>query len=256
MNEADTCRTYILPKLKSAGWEDEYISEQRVLTPGRIVPVGDRHTRKEGLRPDYTLFIRQNIPIAVMEAKAEYAHPAKGLAQAMQYAALMDVKFAYSSNGKEIVEHDFLTGLERTLEAFPSPDELWGRLISVCGTKRRDRCRGNCLIPILARSGGKSTAVLSTSGDQQDHKRCARRAKTDFTHDGDRDGENLCGVSDCMAVMEEQTCSIRPSFRGRRWRRARRRGDEPWYRGTTEGRGLRRSSRIRRRDSPRRRASG
>ena len=37
MNEADTCRTYILPKLKSAGWEDERISEQMVLTPGRIV---------------------------------------------------------------------------------------------------------------------------------------------------------------------------------------------------------------------------
>jgi hypothetical protein len=89
MNEADTCRTYVLPKLKSAGWEEEYISEQMVLTPGRIVPIGDRHTRKEGLRSDYTLFIRQNIPIAVVEAKADYAHPAKGLQQAIQYAEMM-----------------------------------------------------------------------------------------------------------------------------------------------------------------------
>ena len=64
MNEADTCRTYVLPKLTSAGWDDEYITEQMVLTRGRIVPIGDRHTRKEGLRPDYVLFIRQNIPIA------------------------------------------------------------------------------------------------------------------------------------------------------------------------------------------------
>ncbi|HSO12150.1 MAG TPA: hypothetical protein VLT51_07230, partial [Anaerolineales bacterium] len=46
MNEADTCRTYVLPKLRSAGWEDEYIFEQMVLTPGRIVPIGDRHIRK------------------------------------------------------------------------------------------------------------------------------------------------------------------------------------------------------------------
>jgi type I restriction enzyme, R subunit len=128
MNEADTCRTYILPKLKSAGWEDETISEQMVLTPGRIVPIGDRHIRREGLRPDYTLFIRQNIPIAVVEAKTEYAHPAKGLAQAIQYAEMLNVKFAYSSNGKGIVEHDFLTGMERNLDAFPSPDELWSRL--------------------------------------------------------------------------------------------------------------------------------
>ena len=41
MNEADTCRTYVIPKLKSAGWEDDRITEQLVLTPGRIVPIGD-----------------------------------------------------------------------------------------------------------------------------------------------------------------------------------------------------------------------
>ena len=129
MNEADTCRTYVLPSLKSAGWEDEYIKEQMVLTPGRIVPIGDRHIRKEGFRPDYTLFFHHsNNPIAVVEAKAEYAHPAKGLQQAIQYAEMLNVKFAYSTNGKGIVEHDFLTGMERNLDAFPSPDELWGRL--------------------------------------------------------------------------------------------------------------------------------
>jgi len=65
MNEADTCRTYVIPKLKSAGWEDETITEQLVLTPGRIVPIGDRHTRKEGLRPDYVLYIRQNITVRI-----------------------------------------------------------------------------------------------------------------------------------------------------------------------------------------------
>lgn len=128
MNEADTCRTYVLPKLKSAGWEDEHITEQLVLTPGRIVPIGDRHTRKEGLRPDYVLFIRQNIPIAVVEAKAEYKSPADGLQQAIRYAEMLNVKFAYSSNGREIVEHDFISGMERRLETFPSPDELWGKL--------------------------------------------------------------------------------------------------------------------------------
>jgi type I restriction enzyme R subunit len=74
------------------------------------------------------LFIRQNIPIAVIEAKDEYAHPAKGLQQAIQYAEMLNVKFAYSSNGKGIVEHDFITGLECDLDTIPSPDELWGRL--------------------------------------------------------------------------------------------------------------------------------
>lgn len=128
MSEADTCRTYIVPNLKASGWEDDYIAEQMVLTPGRIVPIGDKHIRKEGLRPDYVLFIRQNIPIGVIEAKAEYAHPGKGLQQAIQYAEMLDVKFAYSSNGKGIVEHDFITGMESHLTRFPSSAELWGRL--------------------------------------------------------------------------------------------------------------------------------
>ncbi|MBM3153013.1 MAG: DEAD/DEAH box helicase, partial [Chloroflexi bacterium] len=127
-SEADTCRKYIVPKLHAAGWEDDAIAEQMFLTPGRIVPIGDRHTRKEGLRPDYVLFIRQNIPIAAVEAKAGYTHPAKGLQQAIQYAEMLNVKFAYSSNGKGIVEHDFLTGEERNLDSFPPPDELWDRL--------------------------------------------------------------------------------------------------------------------------------
>jgi type I restriction enzyme R subunit len=128
MNEADTCRNYIVPNLKIAGWEDDAILEQYVLTPGRIVPVGNQHTRKQGLRPDYVLFIRRNIPIAVVEAKADYVNAADGLAQAIRYAEMLGVKFAYASNGRKIIEHDFITGLERDLENFPTPDELWSRL--------------------------------------------------------------------------------------------------------------------------------
>jgi type I restriction enzyme R subunit len=127
-NEADTCRTYILPNLHAAGWEDDYIVEQLVLTPGRIVPVGDKHIRREGLRPDYVLFIRRNIPIAVVEAKADYKQAGDGLQQSIEYAEMMGLKFAYASNGKEIIEHDFITGMEQEIDTFPSPDELWGRL--------------------------------------------------------------------------------------------------------------------------------
>lgn len=63
MNEADTCRTYVLPNLKSAGWEDGFITEQMVLTLGLIVSVGSQHTCQDRPRLDYTLFIRQNILI-------------------------------------------------------------------------------------------------------------------------------------------------------------------------------------------------
>jgi type I restriction enzyme R subunit len=128
LTEADTCRTYIVPKLHAAGWEDDTITEQRVITPGRIVPLGKKHTRQEPRRPDYILFLRKNYPIAVVEAKAEYRHPAQGMQQAIDYANILGLKFAYSSNGKGIVEHDFTTGTEKTLNDFPSPDELWQRL--------------------------------------------------------------------------------------------------------------------------------
>ncbi|HEY4721118.1 MAG TPA: type I restriction endonuclease, partial [Anaerolineae bacterium] len=128
MSEADTCRTYIVPKLHAAGWEDDFIAEQRVITPGRIVPLGRRHTRHEARRPDYILFLRKHYPIAVVEAKADYKQPGDGMQQAMDYAQMLGAKFAYASNGKGIVEHDFITGKERTLAEFPSPDELWQRL--------------------------------------------------------------------------------------------------------------------------------
>lgn len=153
-SEADTCRIYIVPKLHAAGWVDETISEQMVLTPGRIVPIGDRHTRKEGLRPDYVLFIRQNIPIAVVEAKAEYREPAAGLQQAIQYAEMMGLNFAYSSNGRGIIEHDFITGVERSLETFPSPDELWGRLKGTLNIQSQEKEK-DALSAYWQEAGGK-----------------------------------------------------------------------------------------------------
>lgn len=154
MNEADTCRTYILPMLKDAHWEEDAILEQLVMTPGRIVPLGGNHTRKDGLRPDYVLCIRRNIPIAVLEAKAEYKHPAQGLQQSMQYAEMMGLKFAYSSNGKAIVEHDFITGQERTINKFPSPDELWDRWRGVLKLEEK-KDADDALTAYFEEAGGK-----------------------------------------------------------------------------------------------------
>jgi len=51
MSEAETCRTYVVLKLHAAGWEDDFISEQWVITPGRIVLLGRRHTRDVAVVP-------------------------------------------------------------------------------------------------------------------------------------------------------------------------------------------------------------
>jgi type I restriction enzyme R subunit len=129
VNEADTCRKLVVPKLQEAGWDDRphAINEQRTFTDGRIVFVGGRARRGKQKRADYVLRYNPDFPIAVVEAKARYRHAADGLQQAKDYAEILGLKFAYATNGAEIVEFDYTTGIERMLDAFPSPDELWAR---------------------------------------------------------------------------------------------------------------------------------
>jgi type I restriction enzyme, R subunit len=126
--EDDTCRRYVLPNLHGAGWPDERILGQRYFTDGRIVPAGRKHVRKVGKKADYLLLYRPDYPIAVVEAKAAYKKPGDGLQQAMEYAEILDLKFAYSTNGKGIIEHDYTTGQQAELATFPTPEELWKRL--------------------------------------------------------------------------------------------------------------------------------
>ena len=125
--EADTCRKYVLPKLYSSGWSDDQICEQRTFTDGRIVVIGRKVKRRDQQRADYLLKYRRDFTIAVDEAKPEYKTPADGLQQAKNYADILGLKFAYSTNGHAIVEFDFTTGEETILESFPSPNELWQR---------------------------------------------------------------------------------------------------------------------------------
>jgi hypothetical protein len=128
--EADTCRKFVVPKLQAAGWDSapHSIAEQRSFTDGRIVVRGTKAQRKKGKRADYLLRYTRDFPIAVAEAKVEYKQAADGLQQAKDYAEILNLKFAYATNGKEIIEFDFITGIERIIETFPTPAELWARL--------------------------------------------------------------------------------------------------------------------------------
>ncbi|MGB2841122.1 MAG: DEAD/DEAH box helicase family protein [Halobacteriota archaeon] len=128
ITEADTCRRYVLPKLYEAGWSDDQISEQKTFTDGKIVVLGDNVQRRKTKRADYILRISRNFPIAVIEAKAAYKNPGDGLQQAKEYAEILGLKFAYSTNGHGIIEHDYITGLERRLARLPTSKELWDRL--------------------------------------------------------------------------------------------------------------------------------
>lgn len=127
-SEADTCRKEVTPKLYASEWTDEHILEQRTFTDGKIVVLGKVAKRQKPKKADYILRIGQNFPIAVIEAKKKYATAAAGLQQAKDYAETLDCRFAYATNGAEIVEFDFITGLETIIIQYPTPQELWNRL--------------------------------------------------------------------------------------------------------------------------------
>ncbi len=128
-NEADTCRKFVVPLLQQAGWDSppHEINEQRTFTDGRIVFAGGKARRGNRKRADYLLRYRPDFPIAVVEAKARYKNAAEGLQQARDYAEVLGLKFAYATNGATIIEVDYSTGKEGTVDAFPTPDELWRR---------------------------------------------------------------------------------------------------------------------------------
>jgi len=127
--EADTCRKQVVPKLQVAGWDNDphSIAEQRSITDGRIVPVGKGFVRKPPKRVDYLLRYTRDFSLAVVEAKAAYKHATDGMQQAKQYAEMLGLKFAYATNGPEIIEFDYFTGKETPLVDYPAPDQLWQR---------------------------------------------------------------------------------------------------------------------------------
>lgn len=130
MTEADTCREYVTPKLVEAGWgvAPHSIGEQRTFTNGRIIVAGGKVRRGQQKRADYLLYYRRDYPLAVVEAK-EIGLPAEtGVQQAREYAEILGLKFAYATNGRRIIEIDYVTGTEREVDRYPTPDELFARL--------------------------------------------------------------------------------------------------------------------------------
>lgn len=127
MTEEDIKLNFITPALSSK-WNGRMTMETQI-TDGKINLRGNLVSRAQPKRADYVLYINANNPIAIVEAKDNQHAVADGLQQAMTYAQMLDVPFAYSSNGDAFREHDFLMGTERdiAMEDFPTPDELYAR---------------------------------------------------------------------------------------------------------------------------------
>jgi type I restriction enzyme R subunit len=136
LTEADIRTKFITPALVgSTGSKWNVMSQLReevYFTKGRIIVRGKAVKRGEAKKADYLLYYKPGIPIAVIEAKDNTHTVAAGMQQALEYAEILEVPFAYSSNGDAFLEHD-RTGAggpverEIPLAQFPSPDDLWAR---------------------------------------------------------------------------------------------------------------------------------
>ena len=128
MSEEDIKLQYITPAI-TAKWDISKITMETKLTDGKINLKGNLVVREKPKRADYVLYLAPNHPIAIVEAKDNNHSVSYGLQQAMAYAQMLDLPFAYSSNGDGFAEHDFLTGMERQfgLDEFPTEEELIAR---------------------------------------------------------------------------------------------------------------------------------
>ncbi|VVS94056.1 EcoAI/FtnUII family type I restriction enzme subunit R [Desulfoluna spongiiphila] len=136
LTEADIISKYILPAIKEAGWDDMTQIRQEVkLRDGKVVVRGQMAARKKVKSADIVLYHKPNMPLAVIEAKANKHEMGKGMQQGLDYADLLQVPFVFASNGDGFVFHDktVLTGENGALETeirlgdFPSPKQLWDK---------------------------------------------------------------------------------------------------------------------------------
>ncbi len=135
LSESDICDKYIRPAMLAAGWNGmDQLYREFPLRAGRVVVRGHTAQRDKStvLRADYALFYKANIPLAVLEAKDNQHAMGAGMGQAINYAELLGVPFAFTSNGDGFVFRDATLAdgvLERnlTLDEFPSPQDLWQR---------------------------------------------------------------------------------------------------------------------------------
>ena len=136
LSEEDVKFRLITPAIvETAGWSKELIRMEYAYTDGRVIVLGKMHGVQRPRRLDYLLKLNPQRNIAVVEAKSARRDLTVGIQQAIEYALALDLPFAYACNGKAFLEHDMLTGKERTfpLDQFPRPEELHQRLRSECG---------------------------------------------------------------------------------------------------------------------------
>jgi len=140
LSETDIISKFIMPAVQSSGWNlMTQIRQEVKLRDGKVVVRGQLGVRKTVKSADIVLYHKPNIPLAVIEAKANKHEIGKGMQQGLDYARLLEVPFIFASNGDGFIFHDKTnpTQLETqiSLEDFPSPQTLWNKYTKFRGFK-------------------------------------------------------------------------------------------------------------------------
>jgi len=133
LTEEDVKNRYITPAIERAGWTKEQVFMEYFFTNGQVIVRGNKVTRGKQKKADYLLIHKDgHRPLAIVEAKDADHSVGEGIQQAMEYAGILNIPFAYSSNGCGFIEHDYFTGAETELsmDQFPSENELWKRYLT------------------------------------------------------------------------------------------------------------------------------
>lgn len=128
MNEKETCKQLIEPKLESLGWEFE---GQLRIGPGRVNFSGDSadsmYDPTQAIIADYLLRYR-GVPLAILEAKSESEDAEDGVQQASRYADRLMIRHSIATNGHDWILTDNESGEFETLLSPPSPGDIVSRM--------------------------------------------------------------------------------------------------------------------------------
>lgn len=129
MTEEEVKLNYITPAIENAGWQKKQIRMEYAINAGKIVVRGNVAKRLPKKKADYVLFFKENLPLAIIEAKDNNHNVGDGMFQAQEYAKKLDIRFVFTSNGDGFLFCDMKSGEQKKIELneFPSPQEMFDK---------------------------------------------------------------------------------------------------------------------------------
>lgn len=129
MTEEEVKLNFITPAIENAGWQKKQIRMEYAINAGKIVVRGNIAKRLPKKKADYVLFFKENLPLAIVEAKDNNHNVGDGMFQAQEYAKKLDVRFVFTSNGDGFLFYDMKSGEQKkiALNEFPSPQEMFDK---------------------------------------------------------------------------------------------------------------------------------